>query len=126
MGKRGRPKGSKNKPTAEDVAVPASPAIVDIKEAKRQIRLLRKIKKDTHKGTTERRELNAKIRTIKNRILPYNAEITPEKKKLIDAINAYNKIYHPYLIDIGIDLNKFTMEQLQSHITKTQGNHTTI
>ena len=60
---RGRPKGSKNKVKIirqDEKAVP-----LDIREVKRTLRMLRKIKKDTRKGSEERHDLCRKIRELR-------------------------------------------------------------
>ena len=109
----GRLKGSKNKPKIQEAEKPIP---LDIREVKRQIRLLRKIKKDTHKRSEERRELSRKIRDLKKRLLPILQEVLPEKQKLIDEIIAFNTKYRPYLLEIGLNYTQYTIEKLQKHI----------
>jgi hypothetical protein len=116
MKKRGRPKGSRNKskiPIQDEQAVP-----LDIKEVKRQIRALKKCKKQTHKKSEERREINAKIRELKKQIIPIIKEVTPEKQKLIDEIIAWNTKYRPYLLTVMTITTymQYTIEKLQKHI----------
>jgi uncharacterized protein with von Willebrand factor type A (vWA) domain len=112
---RGRPKGSKNKPkikiVAEEKAIP-----LDIREVKRQIRMLRKIKRDTHKGSDDRHELCRKIRELRKQLIPIQAETTPEKQALIDEIIDFNKKYRPYLLEIGLNFTKYSIEKLQKHL----------
>jgi len=112
----GRKKGGHNKPkiavSRQEQAIP-----LDFKEVKRQIRLLRKIKKDTRCKTDERRELNEKIRNLKKQLLPILKEAdNPEKQKLIDEIIAFNKKYRPYLLEIGLNFTQYTMEKLRKHL----------
>jgi len=78
------------------------------KDIKRRIRMLRKFKRDIRIGTDARREINHKIRELKEK-LGYD-EITPEKTNLIKKINAVYKHYN--------DLRKFTVEQLRFHLEK--------
>jgi len=83
---------------------------MDIKEIKRKIRMLRKFKKDTRVGTEDRRIMNKRIRKLQKELDSiYNCK-DPEKKNLIDKINA--RCPHTN------DLRKFTKEQLQSHYDK--------
>ena len=107
----GRLKGSKNKVKAvvEEKAIP-----LDVREVKRQIRLLRKIKKDTHKKTAERRELNEKIRTLKEQIIPIIQEDNPEKTLVIEAILKIR----PEYIRIELNLQKYTTEMLTKHLER--------
>jgi hypothetical protein len=105
---RGRPKGSKNKSKIieNEKAVP-----LDIREVKRQIRMLRKIKKDTHKGSEERHDLCRKIRELRSQLLPIYSEVSKTKSELIEKI--MNK--RPEYKILNIDLRKYTEEQLQKH-----------
>ena len=89
--------------------------MTDIKEQKKLIRQLRKIKKDTPKKTQARRDINAKIREAKKKIQELRGyeKITPEKAELIKKIYKYT----PYLKNlVGFDLSKYTIEQLQKHL----------
>jgi hypothetical protein len=108
---RGRPKGSKGTPKIREAeqAVPDKANIipVDVREIKKQIRMLRKIKKDTHKKTAERRELNEKIRTLKAKLIP----ATPEKSDMIQKILERR----PEYTRLGINLEQYTLEQLKLH-----------
>jgi len=111
---RGRPKGSKNKQTIPQKAEQAIP--LDIKEVKRQIRMLRKIKRDTHKGSDDRHELCRKIRELRKQLTPIQTEVTPEKQALIDEIIEFNKKYKPYLLEIGLNFTKYSIEKLKKHL----------
>lgn len=111
--KRGRPKGSLGKKNikiiTEEKAIP-----LDSKEIKRQIRMLRKLKKDIRKKTPERRELNEKIRTLKAKLLPVQVEVTPEKSDIIKKILERR----PEYAVLGIVLEGYTIEQLKFHYEK--------
>jgi len=106
---RGRPKGSKNKVKIirqDEKAVP-----LDIREVKRTLRMLRKIKKDTRKGSEERHDLCRKIRELRKQLKPLYIEVTPEKSDIIAKILERR----PEYIILKIDLGKFTLEQLEKH-----------
>ena len=107
---RGRPKGSLGKPkiqtSRQEQTIP-----LDIKEVKRQIRLLRKIKKDTHKRSEERRDLSRRIRELRKQLIPIFKETDPEKEKLIQLILEKR----PEYIRLEMNLTKFSLEQLQKH-----------
>ena len=83
----------------------------DKKEIRKQLRLLRKLKKDTPLRSQARRDINKTIRELKEKIIPICIEVTEQKQKLIDTILQYQ----PEL-DKRIDLGTFTEEQLQLHI----------
>jgi hypothetical protein len=74
---RGRPKGSKGKTKIQQRTEQAVP--LDLKEVKRQIRMLRKIKKNTHKGSTERHDLCRRIRDLRKLLISNKIELSPEK-----------------------------------------------
>ena len=80
------------------------------KEIKRKIRALRKIKKSSRKKTALRREMNRKIRELKNLSHKNNEPMTPEKQALIDKILSIRE-YH-------IDLSQHTIEALKHHLNK--------
>ena len=111
----GRTKGSKNKVKAvvEEKAIPLDP-----KDIKRQIRMLRKIKKDTHKGSEDRHDLCRKIRDLRKQLLPIIQEANnPEKNLLIEQIV---KIRPEYKV-LDMNLNKYTTEQLTKHLEYIKG-----
>ena len=90
--------------------------MTNIKEIKKLIRQLRKIKKDTPKKTHTRRDINAKIRELKKQLqdIRGNEIATPEKQILIEEIYRLT----PYLKDLrGFDLTQYSIEQLEKHIT---------
>jgi uncharacterized protein with von Willebrand factor type A (vWA) domain len=111
---RGRPKGSKGKTKIQQRTEQAVP--LDLKEVKRQIRMLRKIKKNTHKGSDDRHDLCRKIRELQKQLIPACTEVTPEKQLLIDEIIAFNTKYRPYLLEIGLNFTDYSVETLRKHL----------
>ena len=87
----------------------------DTKEIKRQIRALRKCKRQTRMKTPERRDINERIRELKAKLEPIIKEADPEKDKLIAIIRQKQPIY---LRNMGIDYTKFSVEELKSHLEK--------
>ena len=88
---------------------------MDTKEIKRQIRALRKYKKDTHKKTDDRREINEKIRDLKAQLTPVIKEVNEQKEKLIAIIRQNQPTY---LRNVIMDYDKFSVEELQKHINR--------
>jgi hypothetical protein len=87
------------------------------KEIKQQIRKLRKLKRDTPKKTDERRQINKQIRDLKIQLsltLPKTIESSPKRTSIIQEIYKYN----PLLERIGLNMNKYTDEQLTFHLTR--------
>jgi hypothetical protein len=109
---RGRPKKIQTTPEVLSGQTQQIPVFIDIKEIKKQMRILRKLKKDTRKKTDERREINEKIRDLKTRLMPIYKEENPEKAKIIEQILKIRSISKIYILQ---DLRKFTIEQLQKH-----------
>jgi len=81
-----------------------------IKEIKKSIRQLNKLKKNTQVGTEARRDINRHIRKLKNKLDNIIHCDNPEKLELIQKINTIR----PYFTD----LRKFTVKQLQYHYNK--------
>jgi predicted transcriptional regulator len=111
---RGRPKGSKNKKVK--TILPSSTSSIDSREIKQQIRKLRKLKRDTQKKTDARRQINQQIRDLKEQLIAKLPEVknTSAREVLIQEIYKYN----PDLERLGVDMNKYTDEQLTFHLTK--------
>jgi len=86
------------------------------KEVKRHLRLLRKIKKDTRKGSKERRELNKQIRELKKENIVL---VTPEKEAIIKKILEVR----PYYKVVGLNLEQYTIEQLEKHYKNIRIKH---
>lgn len=89
---------------------------MDIKDIRRQIRALRKLKRDTQKKSDARHELNRQIRELKRKIENElsTENIAPEKLSLIKEI--YER--EPLLKKVNVNLNKFTVAQLQKHLDR--------
>jgi len=110
----GRPKGSLNKPKE------IKENKIEIKKLKTEIRDLRFKKLSLASGSSERLELHHKIKELKllletKKEIKNNIENSyipdKEKQELIDKIY----LAKPQLKVIGVDLRKFTIEQLQHH-----------
>lgn len=105
----GRKKGSKNKKTI--INIPLVSSNINEKETKKEIKRLKRLKLACRAGSIERIELHRKIIALKNKLNEQTENIDPIKKELME------KIYDakPYLKVIGVDLNKFSIEELQHH-----------
>jgi len=84
----------------------------DIIEIKREIRRLRKLKKDCRAGTEERLSLHRKITELKRQIDTLYV-IEPAKEKVINEIIKLE----PNITDF-VDLNKHSIETLNIHLRK--------
>lgn len=83
-----------------------------IQALKKQIRVWSKIKKDTRVGTQQRRDINIKIRILKDKIQNIQGIMTPEKLTLIHEIYRLE----PYLKTLQrFDLRNYTIGQLTGH-----------
>ena len=91
--------------------------MIDPKEIKQEIRRLKKLKLQCRPGSKERIELHRQIKDLKKQI----AVITisePGKDSIIVKIlkvEAEQGI-KPRFADIGIDLHKFSIPELQKHL----------
>lgn len=115
---RGRPKGSKNK--VKTIGKLSNATSLPIKELKRQIRHLRKLKRDTQKKSDARRQINKQIRDLKaqlNTTFP-TIKMSSKRENLINEIYKYN----PLLQQLGMDMNKYTDEQLELHLKRIRRN----
>lgn len=84
----------------------------DIKEIKREIRELKKLKLKCQPGSKERLDLGHRIKELRGKIIP--VEIEPGKEKLIEEIYTLD----PLIKKMEMDLNKFTIKELEYHIKK--------
>ena len=90
------------------------------KEIKQRIRALKKLKKVCGVGSKQRKDLNKKIRDLKEELAGLITPGTPEKEKLIAEILKRDIL----LGKLDINLNKFSVTELQKHldlITKKKG-----
>ncbi len=92
---------------------------MDIREIKKEIKKIKKIKLACKPGSKERLELHHKIIELKKRMVDHSV-ITSGKKILIEKIleREKNAKITPTFHELGIDLNKFSEEQLEFHLNK--------
>lgn len=83
------------------------------KDIKSEIRKLRKLKRQCRAGTEERLNLHRQIKLLQEKLVE-RIEIDKEKEPLIKQILVEDEL----LRKLGIDLNKFTIEELQHHLSK--------
>lgn len=121
----GRRKGSKNKQKIIIEQKPTMPIdYEEYKEIKRQIRILRKLKRDTPKKSTARHDINRQIRElIQEAVKKSPIDITDTEK-----IPIIKEIYErkPILKSLDINMEKFTVAQLQKHLDRIKNNETII
>jgi len=93
--------------------------MIDPKAIKQEIRRLKKLKLQCRPGTSERLDLEHKIKDLKKQITEVTA-VEPEKEKLITEILKIEveQNIKPRFEDIGIDLHKYTIKELEKHIDK--------
>ena len=87
------------------------------KEIRKQLRSLRKLKRNTQIGTAERRQINKQIRDLKKQYETIEAELKPDdnKQRLIDElIEYYHKSGRPILTDFRV----YAVEQLEVHLNR--------
>lgn len=85
--------------------------MINSREIKAQIRLLRKIKRDTRPKSEERHDLNRQIRELRKKLVPI-CDLTNNKKDLIAQILKIR----PEYTDLKIDLQGYSEEQLMKHL----------
>jgi len=116
---RGRPIGSKNKSKLSDEALEikkGNTLITNPKELKKEIRALRKLKLQCRAGTPERIELEHRIKALKKQRTDLTAP-EPEKDKLIAEIKKLDPLFEK----LEINLNKFSVKELEYHLNKKRG-----
>lgn len=109
----GRKKGSKNKPKV--IPVEPEPEVVisgNLKDIKKEIRALRKLKLQCKPGSKERIELHRRIKELKEQTSNVNIVVDEDKEALIAEIQGKDPLYER----LGIDLRKFTSAQLSKHL----------
>jgi hypothetical protein len=90
-------------------------------DLKKQLRALKKLKKDAPVGSESRRQINKSIRALKKERQSIEVSLAPteEKQVLIDELTKlYEFRNRPFLVDFRI----YTVEQLKIHINKLKGN----
>jgi len=92
------------------------------REIKKEIRALRKLKLQCRAGSAERLDLEHKIKDLKKQITEVTT-IEPGKEKIIAEILKIEAEHNikPRFEDIGINLNKYTIEQLTFHLKRISG-----
>lgn len=80
------------------------------KETKKLIRQLRKLKKQTQVGTEQRRDINRKIRALKEQAGEQN--LVTKDNPIIEEIYKLKPEYKTQ----GFDLRNYTEEQLKKHL----------
>ena len=83
------------------------------KDIKQEIRALKKLKLQCKSGTKERIALYREIKELQAKISDLSV-VDIDKQKLIDTICKQDNSFNV----LGIDLRKFTIEQLQFHLKK--------
>jgi predicted transcriptional regulator len=115
-----RPKGSKNKPkeNKEVLEIKKDPSVLPSlfgseKEIKKEIRKLKKLKKQCRPGTTERIDLHRKIKELQALLEDINV-VDNDKDAIIAEIMRLDKV----MASIDIDLRKHSIKDLQKHLDK--------
>jgi signal recognition particle subunit SEC65 len=90
-----------------------------LSELKREIRRFRKIKKHLRVGSPERKEVNKRLKELKQQ---YIACINPdqEKQKLIDELTTWYTIHRKPML---VDFRSYTTEQLTVHLARLNGDN---
>ena len=87
--------------------------MTDIKELKKQIKRLKRLKLKCRAGCKERIDLHRQIKRLQNKITEQN-QPEPEKDLLIEKILKIK----PEYITLGMNLKKFTKEELEKHLKR--------
>jgi hypothetical protein len=89
---------------------------------KQEIRQLRKLKLKCRPGSIERLDLEHKIKDLKKKIAEINIS-EPGKDKIISEILRIEAEHNlkPRFEDLGIDLHKYTIQQLEFHLKRIRG-----
>lgn len=115
----GRKKGSRNKSilTKRNLIIKKDISVIklldDEKEIKREIRKLRKLKRQCRPQTKERIDLHRQIKELKIKLTSLSI-VDKDKEPIIKEILKVR----PEYIELGMNLNKFSLEQLQYHLEK--------
>ena len=111
----GRHKGSKNKKTLQkeqqkEVIIYS----ISVRDLKKRIRELRKVKLSLRAGDKQRIELHRQIKDLKVQ-LTERKEVNKEKEDIIVEIL---KLKPQYIKDIHVDYTKHSIEDLQKHLNR--------
>jgi len=91
---------------------------MDIKEIKKEIRKLKKIKLACKSGSKERLTLGRQIKVLKQQLTEAKSQPEPLKLPIIAEIlriEAERKSI-PTFEQLGIDLHKYTIKELEKHL----------
>jgi len=105
-----RPKGSKNKPKVTQEI--DTPTVSNLRDIKKEIRALRKLKLQCKPGSAERIELHHKIKELKGQVNPIDMVVDEDKQALIAELQGADPLFER----LGIDLRKFTVKELSKHL----------
>lgn len=136
-----RPKGSKNKKTLaklndepvikrgrgrprkiKEVISEPRPEPVNIssgkeKEIKQEIRRLKKSKRDFKTNSNERKEIKKKILELKRKLVEKQVVNSEKDPMILEILKAEKEQkITPTFETLGIDLHKYTLEQLKIHL----------
>ena len=84
------------------------------KDIKKEIKQIKKLKLKRRAGSKERIDLHRQIKELKTKLS--SVVIDPKKKALIEELLKKDKL----LSELEIDMNKFTIEQLEFHLKKLE------
>jgi len=93
--------------------------MIQDKEVKRQLRALRKLKKQTQPLTDARRQINAQIRDAKEHLAKRDEVLLPdaEKQAMIDELT---RVYRSKARPVYVDFRTYTIDQLGIHLEKVK------
>jgi hypothetical protein len=109
-----RTKGSKNKSNLKDEALEIKKdniPLISVKEIKKEIRGLRRLKLQCRSGTPERIALHRKIKELKEQLKGVTI-IDKDKEPLIEEVYRLD----PLTKKMEMDLTIYTIKELQKHI----------
>jgi hypothetical protein len=88
---------------------------MDEKDIKQQIRAFKKLKRACRAGSAERLQIHHKIKELQA-LLTKRADDSKEKEPIIKEILKYDKL----LGKLDIDLRKFSIKELETHLRKVK------
>lgn len=118
-----RPKGSRNKKilTKRNLTIKKDTPLIKLlgseKEIKKEIRKFKKLKRQCRAGTKERIDLHRRIKALKRDLYSLNI-VDKDKEPIIKEILKIRPAY----IELEMNLNKYTKEQLEFHLKRIGGN----
>ena len=85
---------------------------MNIKDIKKEIKILKKLKKQLQPGSKERIEIFRKIKELKGQVNPIDMVVDEDKQALIAELQGADPLFER----LGIDLRKFTVKELSKHL----------